>query len=209
MTALLVLVPLRIERIALGKPYRSAVIRTGMGPDRARIAAARALAHEASALAIAGLCAGVDPALRAGDALCATELVADDGVCTPVPGSSLVVAALRRRGLRVHVGTLASASRVLGPADRAGLAGTALAFDMESAWLAAGAADRPLAVVRVVADEAGRSLTDPRMASEGVRALRSLRRVSGALSDWAGAVSPRAQTVESKLFRLPKEAHRV
>ncbi len=80
---------------------------------------------------------------------------------------------------------------------------------MESAWLAAGAAGRPLAVVRVVADEAGRSLTDPRMAREGVRALRSLRRVGGALSDWAGAVSPRAQTVESKLFLLPKEAHRV
>jgi 4-hydroxy-3-methylbut-2-enyl diphosphate reductase len=62
---------------------------------------------------------------------------------------------------------------------------------MESAWLAAGAAGRPLAVVRVVADAAGRSLADPRMAIAGPRALRSLRRVSGALSEWAAAVGPR------------------
>jgi 4-hydroxy-3-methylbut-2-enyl diphosphate reductase len=190
-TELLVLAPMRIERLALGEPPGSSVIQTGMGPDRARIAAARALAHEAPALAVAGLCAGVDPTLRAGDALCASELVHDDGTRTPVPGSSLLVAALRRRGLRVHVGPLASTSRILGPADREGHAGSAMAVDMESAWLAAGAAGRPLAVVRVVADEAGRSLADPRMAIEGPRALRSLRRVSGALSEWAAAVAPR------------------
>src|SRR4029077_5216299 len=132
-----------------------------MGPDRARIAAARALAHEAPALAVAGLCAGVDPTLRAGDALCGRELVPRDGTRPPVPGSSRLVAALRRRGLRVHVGPLASTSRVLGPADRVGHAGAAMAVDMGSAWLAGGAAGRPLAVVRVVADEAGRSLADP------------------------------------------------
>ena len=123
MTQLLVLAPMRIERLALGGQPGSSVIQTGMGPDRARIAAARALAHEAPALAVAGLCAGVDPTLRAGDALCATELVDDDGTRTPVPGSSLLVAALRRRGLRVHVGPLASTSAILGPADRAGHAG--------------------------------------------------------------------------------------
>src|SRR4029077_5321153 len=142
---------------ALGEPPGSSVIQTGMGPDRARIAAARALAHEAPALDVAGLCAGVDPTLRAGDALCASELVHDDGTRTPVPGSSLLVAALRRRGLRVHVGPLASTSRVLGPADREGHAGSAMAVDMESAWLAAGAAGRPLAVVPGVARGAGRS----------------------------------------------------
>jgi len=191
MTDLLVLAPMRIEQLMLGEPAGSAVIRTGMGPDRARIAAARALAHDATALAVAGLCAGIDPALRAGDVLCATELVDESGARTPVPGSSLLAAALRRRGLNVHVGTLASSSRILGPAERRGHEGSALAVDMESAWLAAGAAGRPLAVVRVVADAAGRSLADPRMAIAGPRALRSLRRVSGALSEWAAAVGPR------------------
>jgi len=191
MTDLLVLAPMRIEQLMLGEPAGSAVIRTGMGPDRARIAAARALAHDATALAVAGLCAGIDPALRAGDVLCATELVDESGARTPVPGSSLLAAALRRRGLNVHVGALASSSRILGPAERRGHEGSALAVDMESAWLAAGAAGRPLAVVRVVADAAGRSLADPRMAIAGPRALRSLRRVSGALSEWAAAVGPR------------------
>jgi 4-hydroxy-3-methylbut-2-enyl diphosphate reductase len=62
---------------------------------------------------------------------------------------------------------------------------------MESAWLAAGAAGRPLAVIRVVADAAGRHLTDPRLALEGSRALLSLRRTRGALAEWARAVGPR------------------
>ena len=61
---------------------------------------------------------------------------------------------------------------------------------MESAWLAAGADGRPFAVVRVVADKAGRRLADPRMAIAGPRALRSLRRVGGALAEWAAAVAP-------------------
>ena len=189
--SLLVLAPLRIERLALGDPAGSSVLRTGMGPDRARIAAARALAHGAPALAVAGLCAGVDPSLRAGDVLCASELVGEDGARTAVPGSPLLAAALRRRGLRVHVGALASTTRMLGPAERRERAGSALAVDMESAWLAAGAAGRPLAVVRVVADAAGRSLADPRMTIAGPRALRSLRRTSGALAEWAAAVGPR------------------
>jgi 4-hydroxy-3-methylbut-2-enyl diphosphate reductase len=189
--SLLVLAPMRIERLALGEPAGSAVLRTGMGPARARIAAARALAHSAPALAVAGLCAGIDPALEAGDVLCATELVEEGGTRTAVPGSALLAAALRRRGLRVHVGPLASADRILGPDERRGHAGSALAVDMESAWLAAGAAGRPLAVARVVADAAGRSLADPRMAIAGPRALRSLRKVGGALSEWAAAVGPR------------------
>jgi 4-hydroxy-3-methylbut-2-enyl diphosphate reductase len=192
MTAsLLVLAPMRIERLALGEPSGSAVMRTGMGPDRARIAAARALAHSAPALAVVGLCAGIDPGLKAGDVLCAGELIDENGARTAVPGSTLLVAALRRRGLRVHVGPLASSARILGPAERRLREGDALAVDMESAWLAAGAGSRPLAVVRVVADVAGRHLADPRMVIAGPRALHSLRRVSGALSEWARAVGPR------------------
>src|SRR5262249_29007827 len=158
MSQLLVLAPMRIEQLALGAPKGSSVLRTGMGPDRARIAAARALAHNAPALAVAGLCAGVDPALKAGDVLCATELTAHAGARTPGPGSALRVAALRRRGLSVHVGPLASSDHILSPAERRALPGGALAVDMESAWLAAGAAGRPLAVLRVVADAAGRHL---------------------------------------------------
>ena len=61
---LLVLAPMAIEEAALRTDGR--VLRTGMGPERARIAAARALAIEANNVAIAGLCGGVDPTLRPG-----------------------------------------------------------------------------------------------------------------------------------------------
>jgi 4-hydroxy-3-methylbut-2-enyl diphosphate reductase len=181
---LLVLVPLRIEKLALGEPPGASVLRTGMGAERARIAAARALAHDASAVAVAGLCAGVDPALEAGDVICASELVDEDGIRTEVPGSSDLAAALERRGLRVHVGKLASSKRILGPAERARLDGGILGVDMESAWLAPGAGGRPLAVARVVADKAGRHLADPRTAVAGALALRNLRRARGALAEW-------------------------
>ena len=188
--SLLILTALRIEELALRRPGGTRVLRTGMGPDRARIAAARALASSAPAIAVAGLCAGVDPALRAGDVVCATELVDENGGRTAVPGSSLLVAALRRRGLRVHVGPLLSARRILGPAERRDLLGV-LAVDMESAWLAAGAGDRPFAVARVVADAAGRRLTDPRMAIAGARALRNLHTVGEALAEWSELAGPR------------------
>ena len=199
---LLVLVPLRIEQLALGERPGLAVIRTGMGPDRARIAAARALAHSAAAVAVAGLCAGIDPALEAGDVVCATELLGDDGTTADVAESAVLLDALRRRGLRVHAGTLASTDRILGPAERGHRFDGALAVDMESAWLAAGADGRPFAVVRVVADKAGRRLADPRMAIAGPRALRSLRRVGGALAEWAEAVAPRDNLAQP----LPGEA---
>jgi 4-hydroxy-3-methylbut-2-enyl diphosphate reductase len=193
--SLLVLTPLGIEQAALGAPPGAQVLRTGMGPRRARIAAARALGHDAPALAVAGVCAGIAPELRAGDVICATELVADGGARVPVPGSALLVAALKRRGLRVHIGPLVSTERILSPAERRALAaqpghGDALGVDMESAWLADGAGGRPLVVVRVVADAAGRHLADPRMAYAGARALYSLRRAGGAIGEWARAVGP-------------------
>jgi 4-hydroxy-3-methylbut-2-en-1-yl diphosphate reductase len=190
---LLLLVPLRIEQLALGRPDGSDVLRTGMGPARARIAAARAQARDERAVAVAGLCAGVDPSLEAGDVVCATELLDEAGATILVPGSALLAAALRRRGLRVRTGPILSTERVLGPDERAGAIGM-LAVDMESAWLAPGAAGRPFAVCRVVVDAAGRRLADPRMLAAGPRALRSLRRAGGALAEWA-AIESRAHPV--------------
>jgi 4-hydroxy-3-methylbut-2-enyl diphosphate reductase len=190
MSELLLLVPLRVEQLALGRPAGSDVLRTGMGPARARIAAARAQARDASAVAVAGLCAGVDPALEAGDVVCGTELLDEAGTSVPVPGSALLAAALRRRGLRVRTGPILSSERVLGPVERGATAG-ALAVDMESTWLAAGAGGRPFAVCRVVADAAGRRLADPRMLVAGPRALRSLRLAGGALAEWGAAARPR------------------
>ncbi len=188
MNRLLVLAPMAIEEAAVRNAGR--VLRTGMGPERARIAAARAQAIDAAGVAVAGLCGGAKAGLHAGDVVCATELRRENGTTVSVPGSALLAAALRRHGLRVHVGPLHSADRVLTPRERAQLDG-ALAVDMESAWLADAAGGRPLAVLRVVVDAAGRRLADPRIAADGVRALRSLRRSSAVLAEWAGAIGPR------------------
>jgi 4-hydroxy-3-methylbut-2-enyl diphosphate reductase len=109
-----------------------------------------------------------------------------------VPAGALLAAALRRRGLRVHLGPIVSTDHLAGPAERRGLETEgALALDMESAWLAEGAGGRPLAVLRVVVEPAGRHLVDPRTITAGIRALANLRRASGALAEWAAAVGPR------------------
>lgn len=190
--SLLVLAPLRLEAAAVRASDRR-VLRSGMGRERARVAAARALAVEdARAVAVAGVCAAVAPELRPGDVVLATELRPQHGPPVAAPGSALLAAALRRHGLRVHVGPIACSDRVLSASERHRLrADGTLAVDMESAWLAGGADGRPLVVVRVVVEQAGRSLYDPRTVTSGVRALASLRRASAALSEWAAAIGPR------------------
>jgi len=168
---LVVLAPLRIEALAL---RRIDVRRTGMGVRSVDV-------PEADAVAVAGFCGGVDPGLRAGDVVLADELRSEDGARS-CPGSPRLAAALQRRGLHVRTGPLYSAGRILGPGEREQLrAAGVLAVDMESYWLAEAAGDRPLVVVRVVVDEAGRHLLHPRTLTGGVRAFRALRCAGAAL----------------------------
>ena len=80
--SLLVFAPLRVEAAALKEAPQWRVLRSGMGMQRARIAAARGMAVEsAQALAVVGLCAGVSPELRVGDIVCATELRCEGARC--------------------------------------------------------------------------------------------------------------------------------
>jgi 4-hydroxy-3-methylbut-2-en-1-yl diphosphate reductase len=189
---LLVFTPLRIEAAALGAEPAWRVLRSGMGPRRSRVAAARGLAVDASAVAVTGLCAAAAPDLRAGDVVLASELRRPDGAVVPAAGSALLAAALRRRGLRVHVGPVASVPRIASPARRRRLADEGvIAVDMESAWLAEASAGRPFAVLRVVVEASGRELRDPRTLVAGPRALVALRRARPALAEWARAVAPR------------------
>lgn len=185
---LLVLAPLRLEALALARRDGVRILRSGMGPARAKAAALSALRLEADAVAVAGLCAGIAPGLRAGDVVCASELRCDDAPPRMLGGSELVAAALSRSGLRVHVGPLVSSTRIEGPSQRRSRRGEALGLDMESAWLAGAAGGRPLAVVRVVVDAHGRRLADPRIAPAALRALVSLRLAGGALWEWAQAL---------------------
>ena len=192
MRDLLVLTALRIEERALHVPAGTRVLRTGMGPERARIGAARGLAVEARGVAIAGLCAAVSPALRAGDVVLASELRCDGAAPIAVPGSAMLAAALRRRGLHVHVGPLRSLDHLAGPGERASLHDEGvLAVDMESAWFAEAAGGRPLVVLRVVVETSTRRLADPRTLASSLRALHSLRVASEVLGDWAGSFASR------------------
>jgi 4-hydroxy-3-methylbut-2-en-1-yl diphosphate reductase len=199
-TGLIVLAPLRVEAATIrGAVGEGRVVAAGMGPARACAAAEEARGLEATAVAVAGFCGAVDLALRPGDVVLATELRSDDGtrLC---PGSTLLASPLRRLGLRVMTGVLWSGHRILGVAARERLRGDGvLAVDMESFWLADAAAGRPLAVVRVVVDEARRRLLHPRTLPAGLRAFRALRRAASALPEWAEetpSASSRAEDVE-------------
>jgi 4-hydroxy-3-methylbut-2-enyl diphosphate reductase len=183
----LVVAPLRIEAAVLrSAPVELAVVRSGMGPARAA-GAARAVAQAgADAVVVAGLCGAVAPAVRPGDVVLASELVEDDGTRTACSTSAALTEALRRRGLRVEVGPVWCSERLLGSAERGALVSSGvLAVEMESAWLARALGSRPLTVLRVVADAAGRRLLAPRTLAAGVRALRSLRTAGAAVGDWA------------------------
>src|SRR5215218_8508366 len=120
---LLVFAPLRIEAAALRKAPEWTIVRSGIGPARARIAAARGLAVDSRAVAGVGVCAAVSPDLRAGDVVCATELRREHDAPIAAPGSALLAAALRRRGLRVHVGPIASVDQITSPDERRALSG--------------------------------------------------------------------------------------
>lgn len=187
---LVVATALRIEARALRRGLRGLrVLRTGMGPERARAAAPRLLAEAAPAVALAGLCGALDPALEPGALVVASELRGDGGAVLrlePAP----ICAALERVGLTARVGPLISVDHVVRGAERERLhQGGAIAADMESAWLAPGAGARPLAVLRVVLDAPGHELLRLALLRDLRRALRRLREAAPALAIWASAQS--------------------
>ncbi|NJC71201.1 4-hydroxy-3-methylbut-2-enyl diphosphate reductase [Planosporangium thailandense] len=165
----------------------------GVGRQRAERAARSPTVAAADALAVAGIGGGLDPALRPGDIVVATELRADpntDGGPAALAPPTLLVAALRRRGLTVRTGAVVSTGRLVTGAGRERLAGTgALVADLESAWLLADRGQRPAACVRVVADTG--PLLRPGTLGQVRVALRALPLVAGALAEWAAATTVR------------------
>jgi len=190
---LLVYAPLRVEAAAVRAALPGArVVRCGAGPVRATRTAhtIRATAgNHTSATAIAGVCGALDPELRPGDVVVASEIRGPTGT-RELPASALVLAALRRLGVRARSGPVVSVDHVVRGRERRLLRDTgAIALDMESAWLAP--ADGPFAVLRVVADTPSREVLDPRIVVTGTRALRTLSRAVSALADWGAAVGRR------------------
>ena len=192
MTSLTVLAPLSIEAHAVraGAPWAD-VRRTGMGPQRAARSAETVGVSEGPVL-IAGFGGALQTDLEPGDIVLASELRGPTGT-TPCPDPTVLAGVLRRGGLRVRVGPIASSQRLVVRERRRMLQQTgALAVDMESAWLAPAARGHPLVTLRVVLDTHRDELHNPLRTLTGAAiAYRTLRRASALAKDWAQALGPR------------------
>jgi 4-hydroxy-3-methylbut-2-enyl diphosphate reductase len=190
---LVVCAPLRLEARAVrrGLGGQGQVVTAGYGPRRASAKAAALGQVPFGTMAIAGTGGGLTRDLVPGDVVVASE-VSDGRSVTACPSAPLLAGELRRAGLRVQVGPVATVDHLVRSAERDRLAaGGAILADMESAALASAAAGRPLAVVRAVSDTPDRPLLSPGALGGGLAALRSLRAAGPALARWAAAAGPR------------------
>jgi 4-hydroxy-3-methylbut-2-en-1-yl diphosphate reductase len=192
MSDVLIAAPLRLEELLIRSAARRArVHRTGMGPVRSQQAARALLSVPADALLVLGFCGGLDEGSRPGEVVVAEEvLTATDEGHSPqevaCADAERLAAALSTSGLRVRRGRVVCVSRLALGERRSELHdGGAIAVDMESVWLSAGAAGRPFGVVRVVLDSPTHELLRVGAAAGAVRAARALRNVAAALHEWA------------------------
>jgi 4-hydroxy-3-methylbut-2-enyl diphosphate reductase len=188
MSGFLVVVPMWVERAALGRRLPGA-IQTGMGARRSAraVPSVRAALDRGvhSGLLIVGVCGALVDRLAPGDLVLSSDLHSRAGTlpCAPAGTIAEVAEALRAAHLTVHVGPTYTADRLVDRATRAELAATgALAVDTESAILAAAAGDRPVLVVRAVSDGPHHPLRSAGIVRTGLSALRSLRVAAPALA---------------------------
>jgi 4-hydroxy-3-methylbut-2-enyl diphosphate reductase len=189
-----VLAPMSVEARAVrsGAPWAQ-VQKIGMGPKRALRLAAAAVQVGGRAVLIAGFCGALDPELEPGDVVLGCELRDPAGETVQTADPAILAGVLRRGGMRVHVGPIASSEKVVRGGRRRELARTgALAVDMESAWLAPMIRDRPFITLRVVLDTATRELHRPlRTLSGAATAYRALRRACALAEEWTHALDTR------------------
>jgi 4-hydroxy-3-methylbut-2-enyl diphosphate reductase len=177
----LVLAPLAVEAIAVGRGQRFRVVKTGMGAKKSRRAARRLEDEPATTVVVVGVCGALDPTLEPGAVFVADE-VRGEGAAVACAADE-VASALESAGLSVARGTLVSTDHVVTGAEREALRETgARAVDMESAYLSSLAEGRRFAVVRVVVDTPSRELRHAlHTAVAGARALRILGRIGRVL----------------------------
>ncbi|NVI89298.1 4-hydroxy-3-methylbut-2-enyl diphosphate reductase [Actinomadura sp. BRA 177] len=189
MSRLLVCAALGVEARAVSADGLR-IVRTGMGPAKARAAAANLPSHDA--LAVVGCGGALDERLRPGDLFVATEVRGPSGTVPCRSAEPLAGLLERTTGATVHQGPLVTVDHIVSGAERADLAADgAMVVDMESSVLAEAAGDRPFAVVRAIVDTPGRPLVSPATLTGGTAALRRLRKVGPALREWADAAGPR------------------
>jgi len=194
----LVITALRSEQFALAGALSGVPVeRCGMGPAKVRQWLPRLAEINPAVVAVVGVAGGLDPSLRAGDVVVATE-VRDDKGRRVLRSAAPLVAELRRQGLTVRTGPIVSTDHIVGGVDeRQRLAATgAIAVDMESAEIVRALSDTadpslPIAVVRVVVDTAYTPIARLRTLPAGAKALMVLRRTGPALQKWAALAGPR------------------
>jgi 4-hydroxy-3-methylbut-2-enyl diphosphate reductase len=193
MSGTVVAAPLRLEELVIRSGARGAQVRTtGMGPVKSRASARQLQGDPGDALMVLGFCGGLDAEARPGEVVVADEVrsAADEGhapervICGD---AERLATGLARAGLPVRIGPIVCVARLaIGERREQLRAAGALAVDMESVWLAAGAAGRPFGVVRVVLDSPSHELLRPQALVGALRACSALRRVAAAaLHEWA------------------------
>jgi 4-hydroxy-3-methylbut-2-enyl diphosphate reductase len=196
---LLVLAPLSVEAKAVraGAPW-ARVERVGMGPKRASKSADLVGRGAGTAVLIAGFCGALDSDLEPGDVVLASEVRGPTGT-TSCSDPAILAGVLRRGGLSVHVGPIASSQRLVLRDRRRTLRQTgAIAVDMESAWLAPAAQGQPLVILRVVVDTDRHELHRPLRTVYGAAvAYRTLRRACALAEEWARALGQREVVLAS------------
>jgi 4-hydroxy-3-methylbut-2-enyl diphosphate reductase len=183
--------PLAVEHRALARALSPIQVqRTGAGPIRsARYAGATS--GTPHPVLVAGVGGSLQPDVRSGDLVVATEVRSGDSIVSSA-SAPMLAAALRRAGLSVHLGPIVSSDRVVHGAARTALANSgSLAVDMESGQLADASGGGPFAVVRAIVDTPEHGLLRPGTVPRGVRALQALRAAAPAIRNWVAATGRR------------------
>jgi 4-hydroxy-3-methylbut-2-enyl diphosphate reductase len=188
----LVAAPLALEQALIRSGARGARVRkTGMGPAKSLAAVERLRGERARGLIVLGFCGGLDAQSRPGEVIVAEEVWATDDeghefVRAECHGAERLTGGLLDAGLSARRGPIVGVGKIATGERREQLrAAGALAVDMESPWLAAGAAGRPFAVVRVVLDSPSHELFRVQALGGAMKAAQALRRTAGvALQDW-------------------------
>ncbi len=168
---------------------RIAVLRTGVGPERAAAGLAWAAEEVRPGVVLSTGCGGgLAESLATGDVLVADEVTGGDGRCWPTSSiwRERYVAAVERGGARVFVGRLLSSAEVIdGPAAKrdAAARARALAVDMEGAALAERAAllGVEFAAARVILDSVATSIPRELLLATGASGRPAARRLLSAV----------------------------
>jgi 4-hydroxy-3-methylbut-2-en-1-yl diphosphate reductase len=185
-----VFTPLALERFAIRGIAQApgiSVVRTGMGPERAKRAAREVFTDSiktVDAIAVLGFCGALVGDLQPGAVVVADAVTTSDR-SHPCAGAGWIADKLRRAGVTATRGVVHCTDHIVRGNERAELAAQgAIAVDMESAWLAPDDGI-PFAVVRTVVDTPEREITRPwKTVTGGLRAYRSLGVAGRIVRDW-------------------------